>query len=192
MCVYSSSTLPNVLSINSSLSHPPASPRVSDVCVFGSKSGLPACSHMLFYPSVASGAVSPPPSLSPPPASLSPFGWPCLSIPPSCLCGCPPPSVCLSAQSCFLAFVRLRGKGGVCLSSPLPCSLIPPSERKTRKEGVSARELKRSETKWPKFPLQKAVLVLFVTGGSPDSVRTEFVLSFARKGYFCSASSWPK
>lgn len=32
MCVYSSSTLPNVLSINSSLSHPPASPRVS-VCL---------------------------------------------------------------------------------------------------------------------------------------------------------------
>lgn len=73
---------------------------------------------------------------------------------PSCLCGCPPPSVS------FSAFVCLMGKGGVCLSSPLPWSLILPSERKTRKGGVSARELKRIETKWPKFPIQKAVLVL--------------------------------
>lgn len=119
--VYSSSSLPNVLSMNSSLpmntssvSHPPPSPHVSDVCVFGSESGLPAGSHMLFYPSVPSGTVGRPPSLSPPPASLSLF-WLTVSLtrlsvsPPSS-----PPS-CFSLFSGCLGLCLSRGEGW-CLS----------------------------------------------------------------------------
>lgn len=98
--------LPKVLSMNSSPpmntgSHPPPSPHVSDVCAFGSQSGLPACSHMLFYLSFASGSEGQPSSLAPPPASLSLFGWPSLFPSP------PFPSVSYSLAVHLLQSVSL-------------------------------------------------------------------------------------
>lgn len=131
-------TLPKVLSMNSSPpmntgSHPPPSPHVSDVCAFGSQSGLPACSHMLFYLLFASGSEGQPSSLAPPPASLSLFGWPSLFPSP------PFPSVSYSLAVHLLSlslsllggffglFVCLVGKGGLCLFFFSPSSLILPS-----------------------------------------------------------------
>lgn len=146
--VYSSR--PSVLSMNSPLSHPPPSPHVSDVCVFGIESGLPACSHMLFYPSVASGAVGRLPSLPPPPASLSVFGWPSLFLttPSFFLLLCPVSSLLSLAVHLLLGLCLSRGEEWS-LSSLLSRSLIPPSAFRDRwKGGVSVRELRRPETKW--------------------------------------------
>lgn len=85
---------------------------VSDVCVFGNESGLPVCSHMLFYPSIASGSGGQPSPLPSPPASLSLFGWPFLS--PSLFPSTPP--LWLSS---FCLFVSLSAQR---LSWPLSLS----------------------------------------------------------------------
>lgn len=166
--VHSNKTQPNVLSMNSwtqALSHPPPSPHVSDVCVFGSESGLPACSHMLFYPSVASGTLgrppSLPPSLPPPPASSSLF-WLTISLSlllllsplfPShlFLSGCPPPTVCLShilsLLRGFLGLCLSRGDGLVSVSFllfPAVSSLPLLAEKEMKRRSIS----KGTEVAW--------------------------------------------
>lgn len=115
-------------------------PLLCDVCVFGSESGIPACSHMLFYPSVASGAVSPPSSPYPPPAPLALLNWP--SLQPSVFLhtlSLPPPvsGVVSLRRTVFLltGFLGLHpsdGEGwcGLLSFSLLPCGLVPVSERK--------------------------------------------------------------
>lgn len=107
--VYNSKALPNALLRNL--------PVVS--FLFGRESGIPARSHMLFYPSIASSTVRLPSSPHPPPVSLAQFKR--LSRQPSafsaprprlCLLGCLSafPSFCSHA---LFAFVSQMEKGGV-------------------------------------------------------------------------------
>lgn len=123
-------------------------PLLCDVCVFGSESGTPACSHMLFYPSVASSTVSPLSSPYPPPAPLALLNWPSLqpsvflhtlSLPPSCFWGHLSPSDCLSAQ-------RLPGPSSVWWGRVVWIAFFLSSSLQSRscvwkKDKVSAREL---------------------------------------------------
>lgn len=95
--------------------------------LFGKESGIPACSHMLFYPSVAPSTVRLPSSPYPPPVSSGPVQATvssalCLS-PRLCLVGCLPafPSFCSHA----LALLSVGWSRLVYISSPLPHSLIP-------------------------------------------------------------------
>lgn len=103
---------------------------VSDSCLFGSESGLPVCSHMLFYPAVASCFVAQPSSLPPPPVSLSFLGVPSFCSVPPCwfsLPSCPPPSVCQSLSARRLPWPLPASWGRELFGSSLPWSLIPPS-----------------------------------------------------------------
>lgn len=86
------------------------------LCVWQlAKSGLPACSHMLFYPSVASGTVG-----RPPPSILHLLLFHFLADHLSLTLCVPSLPVC----SLFLGplSVCLMGKGGVCLFALLSCS----------------------------------------------------------------------
>lgn len=158
---------------------------MSDGCVFGSEYGLSACSHMLFYPSIASGIVGRPPSLLH--LLLHRFFWLTISLSlllPLSLPPPPPPllpslslwlstsfrlslifSLCLEA---LLAFVCLVGQGGVCLFSPLPSGLIPPSASRERdeKEACQHGNWGDLELKGQHFPPEMAVLEKPVNKGN--------------------------
>lgn len=99
--VYNSKPLPNALSRNL--------PVVSSL--FGRESGIPACSHMLFYPSIASSTVRLPSAPHPPPVSLAQFKR--LSRQPSVFPCTPPP--CLRLLGCLFAFPSFcsRRRAGV-------------------------------------------------------------------------------
>lgn len=124
-------------------------PHVSDVCVFGSESGL-GFSHALL--SINRIWCSESTSLSSPHhLLLYHFFADHLFLPPPIA----PVTFCLPVHllqsvfsEAFEPFVRLVEKDSFCLFCPPLCSLIPPSALRARwKGGVSARELRWLEWK---------------------------------------------